>query len=267
LHTDLEQAFSLTGKVAVLTGAAGGIGRQTAITFAQAGADVVIADIDPAGLEHTATEVRTLGRRATIVLTDVSKRASVDALAQAAVDQHGVIDVWANIAGIISYSLVVDTTDEDLDRTIDINQKGVFYGSAAAARAMIPRRTGSIINVSSTGIDIAVPMISVYAMTKAAVAMLTRNLAAELGPHNIRANSIAPGWVASGLTNHYWTNADGTEDPEKRDAIIKLRESQTPLGRVGEPIDMAWAMLYLASDAGRYVTGQVLRPNGGMSMI
>jgi 3-oxoacyl-[acyl-carrier protein] reductase len=267
MHPELEQAFSLTGKVAVLTGAAGGIGRQTAITFAQAGADVVIADVDPVGLEVTAAAVNELDRRATTVPTDVAKRASVDALAQAAIDTYGVIDIWANIAGVITYSLVVDTTDEDLDRVININQKGVFYGSAAAARAMIPRRTGSIINVSSTGIDIAAPMISVYAMTKAAVAMMTRNLAAELGPHNIRANSIAPGWVASGLTNHYWTNPDGTEDPDKRDAIVKLRESQTPLGRVGEPVDMAWAMLYLASDAGRYVTGQVLRPNGGMSMI
>lgn len=267
MHEELEQAFSLTDRVAVLTGAARGIGQQTAITFAQAGADVVIADVLADGLEETAAVVRKLGRQATVVPTDVTKRASVDNLAKVALDTHGVIDIWANIAGVIKYTMIVDTPDDELDLVINVNLKGVYYGCAAAARAMTPRGKGSIINVASTGIDAAVPLISCYAMTKTAVAMLSRTLAAEVGPSGVRVNTIAPGWVATPMTSVYWTNPDGSEDPVKKAAIIEQRAAQAPLRSVGEPVDMAWAMLYLASDAARFVTGQVLRPNGGLSMV
>lgn len=266
MHAQLEQAFSLTDRVAVLTGAGGGIGRQTAITFAQAGADVVIGDVLVDRLEETAVAVRALGRKATVVPTDVTKRASVDNLAKVALDAHGAIDIWANIAGVIKYNLIVDTPDEELDLVIDVNLKGVYYGCAAAARAMTPRGKGSIINVASTGMDVATPLISCYAMTKAAVAMLTRSLAAEVGESGVRVNTIAPGWVATPMTSVYWTNPDGSEDPAKKEAIIKLRAEGAPLKQVGQPEDMAWAMLYLASDAARFVTGQVIRPNGGSSM-
>jgi 3-oxoacyl-[acyl-carrier protein] reductase len=267
MDPQLIEAFSLTDRVAVITGAAQGIGRQTALTFAQAGAHVVLGDVQVDGAEETAAAVRALGRSATVVATDVTKRASVDNLAQVALDTHGYIDVWANIAGIIRYALIVDTPDEHLDLTLDVNVKGVYYGCAAAARAMTARGRGSIINVASTGMDMPTALISCYALSKAAVAMLTRTLAVEVGPKGVRANSIAPGWVPTPMTSVYWVNEDGTADEDKKRAIFELRASQAPLGKVGEPLDMALAMLYLASDASKFVTGQVIRPNGGVSMV
>jgi 3-oxoacyl-[acyl-carrier protein] reductase len=266
VHEELERAFGLSGRVAVVTGAASGIGRQTAVTFAQAGADVVVADLAEEGLQGTAEQVRALGRTATVAPTDVSERKAVDALAGAALDAHGHIDVWANVAGVIRYGNVIDVPEEDLDLILSVNVKGVYWGCAAAARAMVERGTGSIINVASGAIDVPAPSISGYALSKAAVAQLTRTLAVEVGPSGVRVNAIAPGWVPTGMTEVHWTNPDGTVDEARRDQVFAARSAQAPLGIVGDPADMAWAMLYLAADASRFVTGQVLRPNGGVAM-
>jgi 3-oxoacyl-[acyl-carrier protein] reductase len=266
VHEDLERAFGLSGRVAVVTGAASGIGRQTAVTFAQAGADVVVADVAEQELGRTAEQIRALGRTATVVPTDVSERKAVDALARAALDAHGQIDVWANVAGVIRYGNVVDVPEEDLDLILSVNVKGVYWGCAAAARAMVERGTGSIVNVASGAIDVAAPSISGYAMSKAAIAQLTRTLAVEVGPQGVRVNAIAPGWVPTGMTAVHWTDADGTVDETRRDQVFASRAAQAPLGTVGQPEDMAWAMLYLAADASRFMTGQVLRPNGGVAM-
>lgn len=268
MHPDLEDAFTLTGRCAVVTGAGGGIGRQTAIRFAQAGADVVLADRAEDRLGETAAEVARLGRIATVVPMDVTQRSSVEELARTAVDSHGSIDVWVNIAGILTYDLVVDTSDEELDRIIDVNVKGTFYGCAAAASVMIEqaRGRGSIINVASSGMDLPYPTLAAYSMTKAAVASLTRTLAAEVGRHGIRVNTVAPGWVETGMTETHWVRDDGSIDETARATIIDTRAAAGPLGIVGTADDMAWAMLYLASDAARFVTGQVVRPNGGVTM-
>jgi 3-oxoacyl-[acyl-carrier protein] reductase len=174
--------------------------------------------------------------------------------------------VWANVAGVVRYGSVVETSEVDVDLVLDVNLKGTYWGCAAAARAMIPRGSGSIINVASAGMDSAPPGLSCYAMSKSAVATLTRVLAGEVGPHGVRANTVAPGWVPTGMTQSYWTNADGTVDEAKRQQIFSDRASHAPLRRIGEPADIAWAMLYLAADASRFVTGQVLRPNGGVAM-
>ncbi|MEW2355712.1 glucose 1-dehydrogenase [Spirillospora sp. NPDC029432] len=266
MHTELERAFDLTGRTAVVTGAASGIGRQACITFAQAGADIVLTDVAESGLRATAGAVRALGRAATAVPADVTDRAAVDGVARAALDGHGRIDVWANVAGVIRYGPIVDTPEEELDLVLDVNLKGTYWGCAAAARAMTARKAGSIINVASTGMDTATPGISCYAMSKAAVATLTRTLAAEVGPHGVRANTVAPGWVPTGMTERYWVGDDGTVDEAKREQIFADRAAHTPLRTIGEPSDIAWAMLYLAADASRFVTGQVLRANGGASM-
>lgn len=264
LSDELIRQFSLQGRTAVVTGAAGGIGRQAAITFTQAGADVVIADVGVAGLEETAAMVAAAGGSATVVPTDVSDRAQVDALAAAAISANGRLDVWANVAGVIRYMPIVEATPEDVEFITKVNQWGTYWGVAAAGRAMT--KGGSIINVSSAGGDMPAPTLSIYAMTKAAVAHLTRCAAVELGPANIRVNAIAPGFTDTPMVQSRWTRPDGSIDEAERESYTSLRAAQSPLHLIATPEDQTWAMLYLASDASRFVTGQVLRPNGGVVM-
>jgi 3-oxoacyl-[acyl-carrier protein] reductase len=263
---EVAKAFTLQGKTAVVTGAAMGIGRQTALTYAAAGAHVVVADRAADGLEETRELVEKDGGKATVVPTDVSSKDAVDDLARAAVRASGRVDVWANVAGIIRNSLVVDTTEEDLDAVIAVNLKGVYWGCAAAGRVMSAAGRGSIVNVASAGGEMPAPTLSVYGLTKAAVIHLTRIVAAELGPKGVRANAVAPGFIETPMTKRNWTNADGSVDEAKRGELLAARGGQSPLGITGEPTDIAYAMLYLAADASKFMTGQVLRPNGGVYM-
>lgn len=255
--------FSLEGRVAVVTGAASGIGRQAAQTFAEAGARVVIGDVDEAGLAETASLI---GSAATVLRTDVSRHADVEALAVRALGVGGRIDVWANVAGTAGPCPILDVTEELLERVIAINLKGVFWGSTAAARAMKAQGSGSIINISSTGAISAPPNMSVYALTKSGVSAVTRSVAKEMGPFGVRANTVSPGFVETTLATWSYRNADGTLDEAKRDEALRLRRAAAPLGTIGEPTDIAYAMLYLASDASRFVTGQNLYVNGGVTM-
>jgi 3-oxoacyl-[acyl-carrier protein] reductase len=202
-----------------------------------------------------------------VVATDVTRKAEVDALARAALDNHGRLDVWANVAAILRHNLVLDTTEEELDAVLAVNLKGVYFGCQAAGRAMVDGGGGSIINIASQWMDHPAPKISVYALTKAAVAMVTRTVALELGPMGVRANSIAPGFIPTPMTAYHWSNPDGTIDGERRRETLDMMAAMSPLRRTGEPLDIALAMLYLASDASKFVTGQVLRPNGGGSML
>jgi 3-oxoacyl-[acyl-carrier protein] reductase len=265
LSENLVRAFSLAGKVAVVTGGARGMGAQAAVTFAEAGADVVVADVLEDGLQETAERVRALGRTASVVPTDVSKKAEVDALAAQALTSHGHVDVWANVAGVLRYSPITETTEDEYALVTSVNQAGVYWGTAAAMRAM-REHGGSIVNIASAGGDMPAPMISVYAMTKAAVMMVTRSAAIEGGEHGIRVNAIAPGFIDTPMVAGYWTAEDGTVDPDAKRDALGMRAAQSPLRRTGEPEDITWAMLYLAADASRFMTGQVLRPNGGVVM-
>jgi 3-oxoacyl-[acyl-carrier protein] reductase len=265
MHPELESAFSLAGRTAVITGAANGIGRQAAITFAMAGASVVIADVKD-DLSETARLVAELGGRVTARSTDVRDKHEVDALAQLAIDTYGGVDVWANVAGIIRYANIVDTTEETLRSVIDVNLIGVYWGIAAAARAMSGRGRGSIINIASAGGDVPAPRISVYGLTKAAVMHLTKTAAVELGEYGIRANAIAPGFIDTPMVSPYWTRDDGTVDDKAKADTLRSRASGSPLKATGHTTDITYAMLYLASDASQFMTGQTLRPNGGVVM-
>jgi 3-oxoacyl-[acyl-carrier protein] reductase len=262
----IEEPFGLRGRVAVVCGGARGIGRGAAELFARAGAKIVLADLDQPALKEASAAIDAVVPGTLAVPTDVSVKAEVDALAAQVVETHGRIDVWANVAGILRYGPIVETTEEDLDRIIAINLKGVYWGSAAAARVMTPAGRGSIFNIASAGGEMPAPGISCYALTKAAVLMFTRTLAAEVGPAGVRANSVAPGFVETPMTAVHFTNEDGTIDPDRRRGILDARAGQTPLRLTGEPEDIAYAMLYLASDASRFMTGQTLRPNGGVHM-
>lgn len=266
MHEELSQAFSLDGKVGVVTGAASGIGRETARIFAAAGARVVLADLDDAGLAEAAAAVQALGGEASVQRTDVARKAEIESLAEQTARSLGRLDVWVNCAGVTGTVPVLDADEAELDRQLAINLKGTYWGCAAAARAMQPQGSGAIINVSSTGADSAAPGFSIYAMTKSAVNTLTRTCAKEFGPFGVRVNAVAPGWIDTPLANFRFRDTAGAVDPQLREQGLRDRAKASPLGLTGVPRDVALAMLYLASDASRFVTGQVLRPNGGASM-
>lgn len=248
--------FRLDGRVAVVTGAGSGIGREVARLYAQAGARVVASDIDAGALAETAG---TLGASVTPFVADLTDPAAIDALGDAA-QAIGPIAIWANVAGIGAAMPITEIDAAFYDRVTAINQDALFWCCAAAAKRMIPHGRGVILNVSSNAADQPIPKLSVYAMTKAAANMLTRSLAAELGPHGIRVNAVAPGFTVTAMT------APGALDDAAREALLARNAARSPLGAVGQPDDIAHALLYLASDAARFVTGQVLRVNGGVSM-
>jgi len=264
---DVLQIFNLSGRTAVVTGGGGGIGRATAEVLAGAGANVVIGDIADAGLAETIGTIEASGGKAVAQRTDVSRREEVDALVDRAVQEFGRIDVMCNVAGIAADGLLYEATDEELDRAFAVNLRGVLYGCQAAIRAMRDQGSGSIINVSSTAIDTPAPKYGVYAMTKAGVAQMTKSLATEVGRFGIRVNTIAPGMTVSGFTIRHIYEPDGTINQERYDAFVERMRKLSPLGIVGEPIDQAYLILYLASDAARFCTGVIWRANGGQSML
>lgn len=266
MHEELIGDFSLEGRGCVVTGAATGIGRETARVLAQAGAHVALADVNEDGLAEAAALVEAAGGRALPRRVDVADRAAVEALADAAAAAFGRLDVWVNVAGVLLNAPVLETTEADLDRVVAVNQKGVFWGCAAAGRVMKAAGRGSIVNVSSSGADTSPPGVSVYAMTKAAVNALTRAAAREFGAFGVRVNSIGPGWIETPMVSYRFRDAEGNFDAQKREAAVAMFAKASPLGLTGRPRDIALAALYLASDASRFMTGQVLRPNGGAVM-
>lgn len=266
MDSELALAFDLTGRVCVVTGAASGIGREIALVLSRAGAKLFLADLDDAGLASVCSLITERGADAAALSVDMSILDQVNGLADAALAHFGCIDVWVNAAGILISREIADVTQADLDRVLSVNLEGVFWGCAAAIRAMKPRGSGVIINISSGGGEAAVPGLSLYSMSKAGVNMLTRTVAKECGPHGIRANCIAPGWVETEMVTYRFRNAAGEIDPAKRAEVIRQRAQASPISLTGTPRDIALAALYLASDASRFVTGQILRPNGGVAM-
>ncbi|MEU5897239.1 SDR family NAD(P)-dependent oxidoreductase [Streptomyces venezuelae] len=259
------KAYDLTGRTAFITGAASGIGRATARLLAEAGAAVHCADRDEQGLQETAALITEAGGTATAHPLDVSDRAQVDRAVTAAATPR--LDILAAIAGVMHSSPVLETRDEDLDRVMAINFKGVLYACQAAARTMVDAGSGgSIITMASGAVDTGAPGLLCYGASKAAVVQLSKTLATELGPHGIRVNVVAPGWIRTPMTT---TTRPGTEQQAQAHQQTHTERTMvrmSPLGRVGEPDDIAHAVLHLASDAASFTTGQILRPNGGVAM-
>jgi 3-oxoacyl-[acyl-carrier protein] reductase len=263
---DISRIHDLSGRVAALTGAASGIGKATALTLGAAGAAIMCADIDEAGAQATADEIAGAGGKAVAMRADVTKRADIDAVVDRAVTELGRLDVMGNVAGVPFNKMVVDVSDEEFERILAINLKSVWYGCQAALRVMIPQGSGNIINIASGAIDTPAPTLAVYGLTKAAVAMLTKTVAVEGGAHGIRCNALAPGVIETKFSAQHFTDADGNVVPERLEKYRTRFGAQAPVGRVGEAQDVAWTILYLVSDAASFVTGQILRPNGGVSM-
>ncbi|MCA1831132.1 MAG: SDR family NAD(P)-dependent oxidoreductase [Actinomycetota bacterium] len=262
---DVGAAFDLSGKTAAVTGAASGIGRSTAEALASAGANVLCGDINETGATETVALITEAGGKALAQRMDVTNKADVDAFVDRAVAEFGRLDVMANVAGVAADGRIAEATEDMLDRAIAINLKGVFFGCQAAVRVMQPQGSGSIINVSSSIIDAPAPAYGLYGMTKAAVAHLTMTLSREVGRYGIRVNTLAPGMTITEFTTRHVYEADGTVNQEKYDAFVNQMRKLSPLGLVGEPADQAYLIVFLASDAAKFCTGQIWRANGGQT--
>jgi len=248
--------FSLAGKVAIVTGGKRGIGRAIALAFAEAGADVALCSrvLEDGSLEAVAEEIQGLGRRSIAIQADTSRKADVENMVQKVIDTFGVIDILVNNASIQIRERLLNMSEDDWDKIIDINLKGYYLCSQAVARRMVELRTGGrIINVTSQWAFKAVPDAGAYCIAKAGAEMLTHVQARELGSYNIRVNSLAPGVTKTEMTQYLW------DDPE----WLKQRKASIPLGRTAEPADMIGAALFLASDASNHITGHNIIVNGG----
>ena len=248
--------LSLAGKVALVTGGSRGIGRAAALAFAQAGADVAVVSRKVEDLEQVAEEIRGLGRKSLAAAAHIGKMDQIGNLVETVKKEFGRIDILVNNAGTSpALSSVLDVEERLWDTIINLNLKGLFFLSQAVARIMREHGAGSIINVAS--IDGLKPEkdMSVYSISKAGVIMATRAMALELGQYNIRVNAIAPGLILTKMAKDRFEAIPGD-----REWVL----SRTPLGCLGKPEDIATAMLYLASDASGFVTGEILEVNGGM---
>ncbi len=248
--------FDLAGRVALVTGAARGIGRGCALALAQAGADLALGFRDAGSGDARAlvAAVEALGRRAVPLQMDVTRREQIESATAAALRALGRIDVLVNNAGIGPPNPALSVTESDFDRTVDVNLKGTFFVCQEVGAAMIrDGRGGRIINLSSQAGFVALPTESVYCMTKAAIAHLTKCLAVEWAPHGINVNAVAPTFIRTPGTVKWLA-----DDAFRADLLSRI-----PLGRVGDPVDVAAAVIFLASPASAMVTGTTLMIDGG----
>lgn len=243
----------LKNKVAIITGAGSGIGRATAKIFAAEGAKVVVADYKPEGAQETVKMIVDAGGEAVFSQTDVSKTDQVQAMINLAVEKFGGLDILFNNAGVAPMADLANTTEEIWQETIDVDLKGVFLGTKFAVPEMEKRGKGKIINTASIAGLVGFQGITAYCAAKGGVVNMTKELALDLASKKININAIAPGVIKTNMT------ADILKDEKMAQGLM----AQTPIGRLGEPEDIAWAALYLASDESDFVTGHTLVVDGG----
>jgi NAD(P)-dependent dehydrogenase (short-subunit alcohol dehydrogenase family) len=246
--------FDLAGRVALVTGAARGLGRAISLALAHAGADLGVGLRDVNSHGHLVQEIEALGRKALPLQMDMTRTDQIAQAVDEIVARFGRLDILVNNAGVAPDNLAENVREEDFDLTVAINLKGTFFASQAAARVMIAQKSGCIVNMSSQAGFAALPTESVYCMTKAGIAHLTKCLAVEWGRHNIRVNAVAPTFI----------HTPGTEaalaDPQFRADVV---ERIAALHRIGEPMEVAGAVVFLASPAASLITGHTLLIDGG----
>jgi len=244
----------LSGKVALVTGAAQGIGKAIAMLLARNGADVVVSDINLEKAQETANEIEGMGRRSFAIKVNVADLKDVERMGEAIVEQFGRIDILVNNAGITRDRLILRMTEEDWDAVLDVNLKGTFNCTKAAIRYMSKQKSGKIVSIASVSGEMGNPGQANYAASKAGVIGFTKTIAREFAGRGINVNAIAPGYIQTPMTDAV---------PEKTKEELKR---MIPMERLGKPEDVAQAVLFLVSENSSYITGQVLNVNGGIYM-
>ncbi len=261
----MEGAGELAGQVAIVTGAGRGIGRATALELARLGADIVVAELDKAGAERTAGEVKAAGRRAVALATDVTRRADLESMVARTLAELGKIDILVNNAGIYRAAATLEITEEHWDAVLDINAKALFFACQAVLPAMIARKRGCIVNLASMAAKVGSRTNLPYNASKAAVASMTKSLALAHAEHGIRVNCVCPGFVETDM----WTMVAREQgkllglSPEE---FTRQRKAQVPLGRMEKAEDVANVIGFLATERAGYMTGQALNVTGGLVM-
>jgi len=243
----------LQNKIAIITGAGSGIGRGITLAFVKAGAKVVVADWSEEGGKETVEQIRKVKGEAVFVKTDVSKTTDIDEMTKACLDKFGRIDILVNNAGIVKFGSLHETPEEDWDAVLNINLKSVFLNSKKVIPEMLKQGRGKIINIASIAGLVGFENIGPYCASKGGIIALTREMALEYAKNKINVNCIAPGVIKTAMTK------DMLNDPAQKQGL----EAQTPYPRLGEPEDIAFAAVYLASDESDFVTGHVLVVDGG----
>lgn len=247
----------LEGKIALVTGAGRGIGRACALALTEAGADIALGLRDKNTDNDLTKEIEAMGRKALPVQLDVSKMNEIKPAIEKIQNHFGRIDILVNNAGIAPENLIENVTEKDFDHTLAVNLKGTFFVSQAAGKLMIQQKSGRIINLSSQAGFIALPTESVYCMTKAGIAHLTKCFAVEWAKYNINVNAVAPTFIYTPGTEEYLANEEN-----KKHVLSKI-----VLGKIGEPKDVANAVLFLASPAASLITGATLMVDGGWTAV
>jgi gluconate 5-dehydrogenase len=248
--------FDLTGKVAVVTGGAGGIGRQFSTSFAEFGADVVVLGLPKDPLEEVAQEIRGLGRKSLAMAANVLDQQNMADMAAKVKSEFGHIDILVNTAGTHINKWAVDVTVEDFDKEVGLNIKGTFLPSQAVGKVMIEQKSGKIINMSSVRSQLGIHNgYSAYCASKGGVNLLTKQLATEWAQYGVKVNAIAPTFIRTPLVENL------LDDQNFYNSLV----NRIPLGRIGQPSDLVGAAVFLASDASNFVTGHILFVDGGVT--